>query len=89
VISYTRLGFDGYLDENVKRGYATASTDTGHLASDEFWAIGHPERVVDFGYRAKHLVTVAAKELITALYGKGPDYSYYNSCSTGGRQGLV
>jgi feruloyl esterase len=88
-ISYTRLGLDGYLDENVKRGYATASTDTGHLASDEFWAIGHPERVVDFGYRAKHLVTVAAKELITALYGKGPDYSYYNSCSTGGRQGLV
>jgi len=88
-INYTRLGLDGTLDENVKRGYATASTDTGHLASDEFWAIGHPERVVDFGYRAKHLVTVAAKELATALYGKGPDYSYYNSCSTGGRQGLM
>jgi feruloyl esterase len=89
IINYTRLGLDGFLDENVKRGYVTASTDTGHLASDEFWAVGHPERVVDFGYRAKHLVTVAAKGLITALYGKGPDYSYHNSCSTGGRQGLV
>jgi feruloyl esterase len=88
-ILFTRLGLDGFLDENIKRGYVTASTDTGHLASDELWAIGHPERVVDFGYRAKHLVTVAAKGLITELYGKAPDYSYHNSCSTGGRQGLV
>jgi feruloyl esterase len=88
-ISYTQLGLDGTLDENVKRGYATASTDTGHLASDEFWAIGRRERVIDFGYRAKHLVTVAAKGLLQALYGKGPDHSYYNSCSTGGRQGLM
>jgi feruloyl esterase len=88
-ISYTRLGLDGFLDENVKRGYVTASSDTGHLASDEFWAVGHPERIVDFGYRAKHLVTVAAKGLISALYGKAPDFSYHNACSTGGRQGLV
>jgi feruloyl esterase len=88
-INYTRLGLDGSLDENLKRGYATASTDTGHSASDKFWAIGHRERVIDFGYRAKHLVTVAAKRLMTALYGKGPDYSYLNSCSAGGRQGLV
>jgi feruloyl esterase len=89
VISYTRLGLDGTLDENVKRGYATASTDTGHLVSDEFWAISHRERVVDFAYRAKHLVTVAAKGLIAVFYGKGPDFSYHNSCSTGGRQGLI
>jgi hypothetical protein len=89
VISYTRLGLDGTLDENVKRGYATASTDTGHLVSDEFWAIGHRERVIDFAHRAKHLVTVAAKGLIAAFYGKGPDFSYHNSCSTGGRQGLI
>ncbi len=89
VINYTRLGLDGFLDENVKRGYVTASTDTGHLASDEFWALGHRERVIDFAYRAKHLVTVAAKGLIAALYGKGPDLSYHNSCSTGGRQGLM
>jgi feruloyl esterase len=88
-INYTRLGLDGFLDENVKRGYVTASTDTGHLASDEFWALGHRERLIDFGYRAKHLVTVAAKGLIAALYGKGPDFSYHNSCSTGGRQGLM
>jgi feruloyl esterase len=88
-INYARDGQDGTLIENVKRGYATASTDTGHVITDEFWAIGHRERVIDFGYRAKHLVTVAAKGLIAAFYGKGPDFSYHNSCSTGGRQGLI
>jgi feruloyl esterase len=73
----------------LRRGYATASTDTGHVNTDEFWAIGHPERVVDYAYRSKHLVTVAAKGLITAFYGKAPDHSYFNSCSNGGRQGLI
>ena len=89
VLNYTRGGLDGGLDELVRRGYATASTDTGHVSSDEFWAIGHPERVADYAYRAKHLVTVAAKGLITAYYGKAPDFSYFSSCSNGGRQGLI
>ena len=89
VLSYTRGGLDGGLDEILRRGYATASTDTGHVNSDEFWAIGHPERVADYAYRAKHLVTVAAKGVIAAFYGKAPDFSYFNSCSNGGRQGLI
>jgi hypothetical protein len=89
VLNYTRGGLDGGLDELLRRGYATASTDTGHLNTDEFWAIGHPERVIDYAYRSKHLVTVAAKGLIAAFYGKGPDHSYFNSCSNGGRQGLI
>jgi hypothetical protein len=73
----------------VRRGYATASTDTGHLASDARWAIGHPERVADYAYRAKHLVTVAAKGTIAAFYGRPAAQSYFNSCSNGGRQALI
>jgi hypothetical protein len=88
-LNYTRNGLDGGLDELVRRGYATASTDTGHRASDTWWAVGHPERVTDYLHRAKHLVTVAAKRVITAYYGAPPTRSYLNSCSNGGRQALM
>lgn len=88
-LNYTRNGLDGGLDEIVRRGYVTASTDTGHVASDANWAIGHPERVVDYAYRAKHVVTLAAKDLISAYYGRAPVKSYLNSCSNGGRQALM
>jgi feruloyl esterase len=88
-LNYTRLGLDGGLDELLRRGYATASTDTGHVASDMWWAIGHPQRAIDYLYRSKHLVTVAAKGLIRAFYGRPPSHSYFNSCSNGGRQGLL
>lgn len=87
-LNYTRRGLDGGLDEIVRRGYATASTDTGHVSTDTWWAVGHPERAVDYLYRAKHLVTVAAKGLIKAYYGMSARYSYLNSCSNGGRQAL-
>jgi tannase/feruloyl esterase len=75
----------------LKLGYATASTDTGHEGggADSSWAIGHPELVVDFGYRAIHEMTVAAKKVIETFYGTGPRLSYFNGCSTGGRQGLM
>jgi len=89
VPNYTRLGLDGGLDELVRRGYATASTDTGHLASDTWWAVGHPQKAIDYLYRAKHLVTVAAKGLIRAYYGRPASRSYFNSCSNGGRQALM
>ena len=79
------------LGEPLSRGYAVATTDTGHtgtgLTAD--FAIGHPEKLVDFGHRAVHEMTVAAKRLIAAFYGKGPALSFWNSCSTGGRQGLM
>ncbi|MGH7045997.1 MAG: tannase/feruloyl esterase family alpha/beta hydrolase [Stellaceae bacterium] len=71
-------------------GYATASTDTGHQnpsSGDGSWALGHPEKVIDFGYRAIHLTTVNAKSIITA-YAGAPEYNYFNGCSTGGRQAL-
>ena len=77
----------------LKEGYATASTDTGHKPNDGggngMFALGHPEKLVDFGYRALHETIVKAKDLITAFYPKRLQYSYYNGCSTGGRQGLV
>ena len=88
-INYTRSGLDGGLDELIRRGYASASTDTGHLASDTNWAIGHPEKVVDYTYRSKHLVTVAAKGLVAAFYGRPATHSYFSSCSNGGRQALM
>lgn len=79
------------MADPVRRGYAAASTDTGHTGSgmDAAWAIGHPEKLVDFGHRAVHLTTLAAKAAVQAFYGRAPALSFWNSCSTGGRQGLM
>ena len=78
------------LAEPLARGYAVANTDTGHQgAGDNFsWAVGHPEKLIDYAYRAVHELTVAGKAITTAYYGKAPEKSYWNGCSTGGRQGL-
>ncbi len=70
-------------------GYAAAATDTGHVGNTAKFVPGHPEKLVDYGYRAVHEMTVFAKAMITALYGNGPRLSYWNGCSTGGRQGLM
>ena len=88
-LNYQRNGLDGAMDELLRRGYATASTDTGHRSSDQWWAIGHPEKAADYLYRAKHVTTVAAKAIIAAYYGQAPSHSYFSSCSNGGRQGLI
>src|SRR5262245_33043359 len=87
--NYQRNGLDGAMDEQLRRGYATASTDTGHVSTEQWWAIGHPERVTDYLYRAKHVTTVAAKAIVSAYYGRPATHSYFNSCSNGGRQGLL
>jgi Tannase and feruloyl esterase len=75
----------------VGRGYATASTDTGHQGSgtSAAWAQGHPEKIVDFGYRAIHETAANAKSIIRAFYGGAPKHSYFSSCSNGGRQALM
>jgi len=73
-------------------GYAAASTDTGHVgraATDATWALGHPDRITDFGYRAIHEMTVKAKAVVKAFYGDGAKRSYFSSCSNGGRQALM
>jgi Tannase and feruloyl esterase len=84
VLSYSALG------NALRRGYATASTDTGHSGSggDASFAFNHPEKVIDFGYRAVHEMTVQAKAVVREFYGKPPALAYWNGCSTGGRQGL-
>jgi feruloyl esterase len=73
----------------IVRGYATASTDTGHTGGDASWALGHPEKIVDYGHRAVHEMTDKAKAIISAFYGSGPKHSYFASCSNGGRQALM
>ena len=75
----------------LSEGYATASTDTGHVndGSQARFALGHPEKLVDFAYRAVHEMTVQAKAITAAFYGSRPRVSYWNGCSTGGRQALV
>ncbi|KAJ9252577.1 hypothetical protein DTO207G8_4639 [Paecilomyces variotii] len=88
-------GFAGginWLDmgAGVKYGFATISTDTGHSSTllDATWAENDPEAFVDWSYRALHGSVLVAKDLTQKYYGKGPAFSYYTGCSTGGRQGL-
>ena len=74
------------------RGAASASTDDGHLSADGFdgqWAIGHPERLKDYGYRAVHLTAIAAEALVRAYYGRREEHSYFIGCSDGGRESLM
>ena len=77
------------MQSALREGYATAATDTGHQKVNGMFALGHPEKITDFAYRAVHETVVKSKMLITAFYGKAPKYSYWNGCSTGGRQALV
>ena len=80
----------GAMATAVQEGYATSSTDTGHIGGTAEFAVGHPEKVTDFAYRAVHEMTVKAKAIIAAHYGQGgPRLSYWTGCSTGGRQGLL
>ena len=82
IISYPALA------TALRAGYATASTDTGHQGNTPQFALGHPELVVDFGYRAIHEMTVKGKAITEAFYGSAPRQAYFVGCSTGGRQGL-
>jgi len=73
----------------LRRGYATASTDTGHDTPGGSFALNHPEKLIDYAYRSEHETTVTAKAVVNALFGNAPAKSYFNGCSTGGRQALV
>jgi feruloyl esterase len=79
------------MAEPLGAGYAVANTDTGHEGGPADWtfAVGHPEKLIDSGYRAVHEMTVQAKAIVGAHYGTAPTRSYWNGCSMGGRQGLV
>lgn len=75
----------------LKRGFAAVGSDAGHQAegTDSTWAFGHPEKVKDFGWRAIHLTAERAKQIIDAYYGKPAEKAYFESCSDGGREGLM
>lgn len=85
----------GSMARELARGSATASSDTGHSDSEAngaippAWALGHPEKIADWGYRSVHVTAVAAKALIRAYYGRPAQYSFWTSCHEGGNQGLT
>jgi feruloyl esterase len=74
---------------SVAAGYATAGTDTGHAGTDGTFALGHPEKIKDFGWRSIHDMTLEAGQVIAAFYGKPASHSYFVSCSDGGREALM
>jgi feruloyl esterase len=90
-------GFAGRIPETsiamgLAAGFATAGTDDGHQTNDSTdgrWALGHPQKVVDFGYRALKETTIAAKAIIAAYAKAAPKYSYFVGCSDGGREALM
>jgi serine/threonine protein kinase len=89
-------GFAGVINFSdmapaVRNGYATASTNTGHVGgqTDSNWALGHPEKLVDLGYRGVHEMTEKGKAIIRAYYGRDPQWSYFEGCSNGGRESLM
>ena len=80
-------------NQALAAGYAAAATDTGHAAFGGNFGMLEPgkpntELQIDFAYRSEHLMAVIGKQLVEAFYGRAPEYSYWNGCSTGGRQGL-
>jgi len=95
---YEQLGCGGFcgsidydaLSRAIRRGYASAATDDGSQAGGQpTFALGHPEKIVDYGYRALKETTDKSKAIIKALAGKGPSRSYFNGCSNGGREALM
>ncbi len=88
-------GKDGdldFADHRVAQGYAVANSNTGHDSGTEpraSFGFNNRQAEIDFGYRAIHLTVNAARTLIEAYYQRPPGYSYFEGCSTGGRQGLM
>ncbi len=89
-------GFAGEIDDrqlaaSVLNGFAATATDTGHQGDglDASWALGHPQKVVDFGWRGIHQMTVQAKAVVAAFYGYPARHNYFAACSDGGREALM
>lgn len=83
--------FNAMIDP-LERGYAISSTNTGHTnanGGDATWALGHMDRVINYGQRGVHEMALASKAIIQAYYGHAPAHSYFNGCSYGGKQALT
>jgi hypothetical protein len=80
------------INQALMVGFAVAQTNTGHDASKEpgaSFVMSNPQKAIDYAYRAVHLTATTAKNIVKDYYGKPIAYSYWNSCSNGGRQGLI
>jgi hypothetical protein len=98
-LKYIQVGCGGFcgaitysnMAEPLRRGYAVAGTDDGHEAggTDGSWALGHPQKVIDYGYRALKETTDVAKDIILAFKSSGARRSYFLGCSDGGREALM
>jgi feruloyl esterase len=95
---YMQLGNGGwagsiepvFLVAPLTRGYAVSATDDGHHAGQGAkWAVGHPEKLIDFGYRALHETAIQSKAILEAYYGKPSARAYFSGCSDGGREALM
>jgi feruloyl esterase len=77
----------------LMRGYAASATDDGHrttgMMPDASWAIGHPEKLIDFGYRSLHETAILSKTILEAYYSKSATRAYFQGCSDGGREALM
>jgi len=86
-------GFAGNIEYSdmgpeLVKGYAVAGTDTGHQGNATAW-MQNIQQIIDYGDRGIHEMTVKSKAIIEAFYGQAPRYSYFNGCSTGGKEGLM
>jgi Tannase and feruloyl esterase len=96
---YYQLGNGGFggtisyelMAGELRRGNAVAATDTGHAgdAFDASWALGHPEKIIDYGWRSLKETSDAARALVRAYYGVDAGRRYFVGCSNGGRQALL
>ncbi len=84
----------GPMNEALASGYATMSTDNGHVDPPGGnygleWAYKHPQKMIDWGWRALHLSTLAAKQVVRDFYGKPAGENYFVACSAGGHHALM
>ena len=87
---YAGSMFYEQTERALRAGYAASTTDNGHIGSEPSeWAVGHPERLADWGWRAVHETAVATKAVIAAYYGKPPKFSYFIGCSKGGGSAIM
>jgi feruloyl esterase len=76
----------------LTNGFVHARTNTGHDARKEpsgSFVLSNPQKAIDYAYRAVHVTAELAKKVATEYYARPIAFSYWNSCSNGGRQGLL
>jgi hypothetical protein len=83
---------NGDRTAGLSNGFVHARTNTGHDARKEpsgSFILSNPQKAIDYAYRAVHETAALAKKIANDYYGQPITFSYWNSCSNGGRQGLL